>query len=146
MKRIIDERIIGLQKKYGFEAMFIASFLMFVDFMVRVVFYKKGFMESIDLYFVMVLPWVYYSIRGLFGGIFVNRTKREKLINKAVGVFFALILLMVSLLGLSNDGVLDIKAHPAFFAGMAVGLVASAILISSATFIARKKQKAFEED
>ncbi|MDP4182001.1 MAG: hypothetical protein Q8942_13035 [Bacillota bacterium] len=146
MKKIIDERIIGLQKKYGFEAMFIASLLMFIDFMVRIVFYKKGFIESIDLYFVMVLPWIYYYVRGLLGGIFVNGTKKEKAKVKIIGVFFSAILLLVSLLGLSNDKILDFHTHIAFFAGLAVGLVIVAVGTSVIVAIAKKRQKSFEED
>lgn len=57
-----------------------------------------------------------------------------------------MILVAVSVLGLANDGVLDLNLHPAFFAGIAAGLVFSFILIAALVTFAKKQQKAIEED
>lgn len=151
MKKLVDERIIGLQKKYGFEALYLGSFLVLIDFMVRVVFFKKGFLESIDLYLIFILPWLYYDVRGMFGGIFVDISKQQKSINKLAGVLFSVIFLLVTLLGLTNDGMLSKFSNSDFLRGFVEGFSivafgALAVVMESKRRIKKREEQEKEEE
>ena len=146
MKKIIDERIMGLQKKYGFEALYLVSFLILADFMVRIVFFKKGFKESVDLYLIFVLPWLYYGVRGLFGGIFTEISKQQKLINKLAGVFFCAVFMLVTLLGFANDGIVTKFSSMAFVKGFVTGLAIVAFGAIIVILAAKRQLKKSEED
>lgn len=146
MKKIVDERIMGLQKKYGFEALYLASFLILADFMVRIVFFKKGFRESIDLYLIFLLPWLYYDVRGLFGGIFTGISKQQKLINKLAGVFFCAVFLLVTLLGFANDGIVTKFSSVDFVRGFITGLAIVAFGAIIVIFAAKRRLKKIENE
>lgn len=146
MKKIVDERITGLQKKYGFEALYLVSFLILIDFMVRIVFFKKGFYESVDLYLIFVLPWLYYSVRGLFGGIFADIKKQQKLVNKLAGVFFCVIFLLVTLLGFSNDGTMLQFGNSDFLLGFVIGLSIVAVGAIIVIIVSKRHLKSNEEE
>jgi hypothetical protein len=148
MKKIVDERIVGLQKKFGFEALYLVSFLVLVDFMVRIVLFKKGFMECMDLYLIFLLPWLYYDIRGLFGGIFTDISKHQKLINKLTGVFICAVLLLVTLLGFVNDGTISKFSSIDFAKGFITGLAIVAFGAIIVIFTAKRqlKKEEVEED
>ncbi len=145
MKKIVDERIIGLQKKYGFEALYLASFLILIDFMVRVVFFKKGFKECVDLYLIFLLPWLYYEVRGLFGGIFVGISKQQKLINKLAGVFFCAVFMLLTLLGFANDGIITKFSNADFVKGFITGLAIVAFGAIIVIIAAKRQLKKSEE-
>lgn len=140
-KEELDERIVGLQKKFGFEALFIVTGLLFIDFIYKVIYLKQGYFENIDLYFIMVAPWVYYKVRGLFGGAFDQKLK-NKFLGRTAGFFAAGILVTVLLIAVSND-ISSSKIHSnlSFYSGVASGLVVGTLVIIVIRYFAKKKQK-----
>jgi hypothetical protein len=87
----------------------------------------------------------------MFSGIFVDISKQQKFINKLAGVLFGVIFLLVTVLGLTNDGMLSKFSNSDFSKGFVEGFSivafgALAVVMESKRRIKKREEQEKEED
>ncbi|MDP4094540.1 MAG: hypothetical protein Q8920_14415 [Bacillota bacterium] len=142
---IDDERLISLQKRYGFEALIVVTVLLVVDFIYRIIVLKQAMSDCWDVYMLLVAPWCYYTVRGTASGVFSHKNRYTKWIHVIKAVVIILILGPYTI-GLIRDSVFsEIHSYFIFGLGVLVGLAMVFAILYSAKRIAKKAEKKIED-